>query len=98
MEPKVLSSNLSGRATTPAALGRSLTYRMSTPEPPRRPQAPEQPPTEPLNPPASRQPRAPAEPVREYEQPPPEEPPRGPWWESPWPAILAAVVALLIGG
>ena len=38
------------------------------------------------------------EPAREYERLPPEAAPRGPWWESPWLAILAAIVVLLIGG
>jgi hypothetical protein len=48
---------------------------------------------------APRQPRAPGEPAYAYERLPPEgPPPRGPWWESPWPAVLVAIIALLVGG
>jgi hypothetical protein len=38
------------------------------------------------------------EPAREYEQQAPGGSPPGPWWQSPWLASLAAIVALLIGG
>jgi hypothetical protein len=34
----------------------------------------------------------------EYERLPPERLPPGPWWASPGPAILAAIIALLVGG
>jgi hypothetical protein len=74
---------------------------VSTQEPPRRPPAPEQPRTEPVHPAANpRQARRPvgAEPVYERERLPPEAAPPRPWWDNPWPALTAGLLALLAGG
>lgn len=72
---------------------------MSTPENPRRAEPRPPRPAGPSDAPTGvRQPRAPAQVPPAYERLPPEPPPGGPWWENPWPAVAAGLVALLLGG
>jgi hypothetical protein len=71
---------------------------VSSQEPPRPPAPPTQP-TRPLRTPAVPvQPVAPVAREAVVERFPPELPPEGPWWENPWPALIAGVLCLLIGG
>ncbi len=72
---------------------------MSSPEPPYPPRTPPGEPTEPLRRSPPLQPRtAVPPPAAEYAPVPPEPYERPPWRENPWPAILTALIALVIGG
>jgi hypothetical protein len=69
------------------------------PRRPRRPPAPAQPPTEPLSPRVSLQRRhRTGNAGAQYDRSAPEPLRPASWWENPWPAIAAGVVALVAGG
>jgi hypothetical protein len=68
---------------------------MSSAEPPRPPVPPTQP-TRPLGAPVP--PREPALAPPVVERLPPEPLPAGPWWDNPWPAVLAGILGLIAGG
>lgn len=70
-------------------------------EPPRQPPvgAPPTAPTQPLGAPvAPRVPLAPPPVERVVERAPPPYPADPSWWDNPWPALLLALLALIIGG